>query len=362
MGYRSAVTRLRFVALAGLVAMAPGRATATPSCSMARLRDPCDDVAPPAARSDLTPPPSPWLDEGAPPTWMAPSADDDGGDHRWRSLAVLGGIYATVGTWMYFAWYRDQPRLSGFLVGGDGYFGQETYAGGADKFGHAWANTSLTRGGAELLRWGGWRPRPAAIISASLSWTLFLFVEIKDGFYYQMSPGDMYANTAGALLGVALTEWPALDRLIDFRVEYWPSPEYRSIVNGTFTGNTRVNSVNFAEDYSGHTYFLGLHLGALPHPQALPRWADHALDYVDVGLGFHATKYKPDPPEEPPFMRRQKLFLGVTIDLQHVVDRWLRGRHGGAGKFRTFAHGVLEMASPPFMIVPTLSVDRSPDD
>jgi hypothetical protein len=98
---------------------------------------------------------------------------------------------------MYFAWYYDQPRLSGFAVGGDGYFGENTYAGGADKLGHAWANAALTRGGAELLRWGGWRPGPAALISAGLSWTLFAFVEIKDGYYYQLSPGDMLANTAG---------------------------------------------------------------------------------------------------------------------------------------------------------------------
>ena len=77
-----------------------------------------------------------------------------------------------------------------------------------------------------------------------------------------------------------MTEWPALDRLIDLRVSYWPSPEYRSIVDGTFTGNDRINSVNIAEDYSGQTYFLAFHLGALPRPAATPRWLGGALRHL----------------------------------------------------------------------------------
>jgi|JI10StandDraft_1071094.scaffolds.fasta_scaffold02649_9 hypothetical protein len=342
--------------------LAADDAVAAPRCSLAALHDPCDDATP-APRSDrATPVASPWLAEGPPPPWMAPAIERGPGDHRVGSMAALGGLYASFATWMYFAWYHDQPRLSGFAVGGDGYFGENTYAGGADKLGHAWANLALTRGGAELLRWGGWRSRTASVISASLSWSLFLFVEIKDGYYYQLSPGDMVANTVGAALGAAMTEWPALDRLIDLRVSYWPSPEYRSIVDGTFTGNDRINSVNIAEDYSGQTYFLAVHLGAVPRPAATPRWLGSALDYVDLGVGFHATKYKPDPPDDPPYLRRQRLFLGATIDLQRLVDRGLRGRrHRAARVTGAIGHGVLELLSPPFVILPLASTSRSPD-
>jgi hypothetical protein len=224
----------------------------------------------------------------------------------------------------------------------------------------------LTRGGAELLRWGGWRPRTAAWISAGLSWSLFLYVEIKDGYYYQLSPGDLYTNTAGALLGVAQIEWPALDRLIDFRVAYWPSADYISIIDGSFMGNDRINTVNIAEDYSGATYFLAVHLAAVPRPAGTPRWLGRALDYIDVGVGFQATKYKPDPPDgpdDPPYVRRQRLFLGATIDLQRVVDRALAGRRSRAARVtRKIGHGLLEMLSPPFSIVPLVETSRSPDE
>lgn len=355
------------IVVAALVAMAPARtARATPSCSLTLPGDPCDERAAVGSRSDLDLGPllrSPWLDDGAAPPWMAPGVGPAGAhDQRSGSLVGLGAIYATVATWMYFAWYYDKPPLSHFKIGGDGGFGETTYAGGADKLGHAWANAALTRGGAELLRWGGWRPGHAALISASLSWSLFLFVEIKDGFYYEFSPGDMLANTTGAVLGAVMTHWPKLDRLIDFRISYWPSTEYRAIVSGDFHGSDRVNSVNIAEDYSGQTYFLALHLGAVPRPAATPGWLGTALDYVDVGVGFHATKYKPDPPEQPPYVRRQRLFLGATIDLQRVLDRALGGRRGRAARgTRAIGHGVLEFVSPPGSIVPVLSTSRSPD-
>ncbi len=348
------------VVLAWLAVTAPPAAHAAPSCTLAPRPEPCDDVAARAPSLDLAPR-SPWLDDGS-PVRTAPEVTPEDGDHRVRSLVVLGGIYAAVGSWMYLAWYHDQPRLDGFTVGGDGYFGEDTYAGGADKLGHAWANTALTRGGAEMLRWGGWRRRPAAIISASLSWSLFLVVEIKDGYYYQLSPGDMIGNTAGALLGVALTEWPALDRLLDFRVDYVPSAEYRSIIAGTYTGDQRLNSANFADDYSGQNYFLAAHLAALPRPASLPRWLDAALDYVDVGVGFRTRSYKPDPPDDQPSTRQQSLYVTMTLNLQHLVDRALHGRRGAGGGVRSVLHGLSEMCSLPYSVQPLLGVSRSPDE
>jgi hypothetical protein len=37
-----------------------------------------------------------------------------------------------------------------------------------------------------------------------------------------------------------MTHWPAFG--LSTSVAYWPSAEYRSIVDGTFQGNDRVNS------------------------------------------------------------------------------------------------------------------------
>ena len=73
------------------------------------------------------------------------------GDHKLAAALTLGGIYAGFTTWTYFAWYRKHRPLNEFKWGGDGWLGLQTYAGGADKFRHAWATMSLARLGTEML-------------------------------------------------------------------------------------------------------------------------------------------------------------------------------------------------------------------
>ena len=55
----------------------------------------------------------------------------------------------------------------------------------------------------------------------------------------------LVADVGGAALSALLINQPAIDRLIDFRVDYWPTPEYRD--------GFRDGDVNFAEDYSTRT-------------------------------------------------------------------------------------------------------------
>jgi hypothetical protein len=64
------------------------------------------------------------------------------GDYRALSALGLASAYAGFGFWTWFAWYRERPRLSHWSLGGDGGFGIDTYAGGADKLGHAWSGSN----------------------------------------------------------------------------------------------------------------------------------------------------------------------------------------------------------------------------
>lgn len=263
---------------------------------------------------------------------------------------TLGAIYAGFTTWTYFAWYRKHRPLNEFRVGGDGWFGARTYAGGADKLGHAWAAMSLARAGTELLhQWGGYEKRTSALVSTTLSELLFLGVEVKDGFYYEFSPGDAVGDTVGALAGLALSLWPRLDELFDFRVEYWPSSEYRRQFNG---GN-----VNVAEDYSGETYLFALHLGGI-HALRDHKWGGWTR-FVDVAAGFGTRGYKPDPPSRmlPDYEHRQNLYLGVSLNAQGLFDWLLDGRSAFA---RKLTHGLFEVFNAPFTFVPVLEQSRTP--
>ncbi len=306
--------------------------------------------------------PSPWID-------LAPakvldgksSRDDDNRDHRLASGLVLGSLYAGFWGWAYLAWYRDHPEKDDHDIGKDGWFGVRTYAGGADKLGHAWATMVLARGGTALLDAGGWNRTHAALLSAGLAELLFLGVEWKDYYYYEFSPGDFTFNTLGALTAVALDLSPRLDELIDFRVEYWPSKQYRynltnpdSPCEKRMPGQPSCSRWNIAEDYSGETYLLALHLGAI-RPLREMKYGTWSK-FVDVAVGFETRNYKPPPTLlggptlEDPVIRRQTLFFGVTFNAQGLIDHLLPRQ----STLRKVGHGVLEVITPPWTrIVPS---------
>jgi len=273
----------------------------------------------------------------------------DEGNGKTYSALGLSGFYAALSIWAYFAWYHNTSELPEFEIGGDGSFGKETYAGGADKLGHFWINYALTRTTNHILMAGGWNRLPASIIAASLSWSFFAFVEVKDGFYYELSPGDMVGNTVGAVLGVVMDNVPQLDELIDLRLQYFPSPEYRDrLIND--------GDVDVAEDYSGQTYMLALHLKSLPEITE-PRWMQWAK-YLDVVAGFESRNYKPEPTDEDK-IRRQSLFVGVSLNLQHVLDELVGGPPRSVG--HKIGHTIFEMYSPPYTTLRLGESTRHPD-
>jgi len=297
-----------------------------------------EPVAPVVEHHDPVAAPTPWTDLGTSPISGPISGPSDADvsvvphEHKLAAALALGGLYAGFTTWTYFAWYRKHKPLSQFRFGGDGWLGSRTYAGGADKFGHAWATMSLARAGTELLhQWGGYDKRTSAFVATALSELLFLGVEVKDGFYYEFSFSDATGDTAGALAALALSLWPRLDELFDYRVEYWPSHEYRRQFDG---GN-----VNIAEDYSGETYLLAFHLGGL-HTLRDARWGGWTR-FVDVAVGFGTRGYKPDQPKgEPDYTHRQELSIGLSLNLQGVCDWLFEGRSRPAQKI---GHGMFEV-------------------
>ncbi|CAN5811459.1 hypothetical protein BH11MYX2_BH11MYX2_12310 [soil metagenome] len=270
-------------------------------------------------------------------------------DHKLASKLVVAGLYGTFIAWTYFAWY--QRSFHSFEVGGDGdwklwsnsgWFSKQTYAGGADKMGHTWATMSLGRLGTEVLRMGGHGRWMSALVGNGLSELLFFGVEIGDGFQYTFSKGDFTFNTIGALIGFAQSAWPRVDELFDFRVAYLPSKAYRDRVR-------EKSDLDIAEDYTGQTYLVSVHLGALPglRDWRYGTWAK----FVDASFGFKTRGYKPDPlykidendPDRMDFKHSQTTFFGITLNAQGIVDYLLRdGKHetlrkvGHAG-FEVFA-------------------------
>ena len=82
------------------------------------------------------------------------------------------------------------------------------------------------------------------------------------------------------------------------------------------------------------------------------------LDYIDLGMAFETRNYKPDAP--PDDIMSQKLFLGVTLNLQQVLEAALGDRTSGvARRTHQIGHATFEVLAPPFSILPLASGRRT---
>ena len=248
---------------------------------------------------------------------------------------------------MWFAWYKDKPTLPQWTFGGDGWFSDRTYAGGADKLGHVWSNLALSRLGTELLRQGGWSRWSSSLLASGVCLGAFLLVEVNDGFYTEFSPGDMTSNALGAVTAVAMSNWQALDDAIDFRVEWFPSRAFRN-----------SPSADVAEDYSGQTYLLAYKPRSIAALRAAPMPLDW-LQFINPVLGFGSRNYKPEPASGSVAPREQSMLIGFTLDLQALIDAALPQPAPAARFGRNIGHGLFEVFPPPFSTLPLLTAVHS---
>ncbi len=303
---------------------------------------------------------SPWLDLSPAPVLANHGSDDSKPTHKLAASLTLAGFYAGFGTWTYFAWYRHHKPLGEFKWGGDGnwkiwsdsegWFGSKRYAGGADKLGHAWATYIFGRGGTELLsQWGGVSRLKSTLIGAALAEALFFGVEVKDGFYYEFSYGDFAFNTLGAALSIAMSLSPRLDELFDYRVQYLPSQAYVDQLAG---GN-----LNIAEDYTGETYLVALHLGGI-HTLRDMKYGTWSR-FVDLAVGFGTDGYKPEQPLGfPKYRESQHSYIGISVNAQGFFDWLFENRSPPA---RKITHGVFEVFNLPYGFVPVVDHEALPN-
>ncbi len=251
---------------------------------------------------------------------IAQTESETTSDNSWRgraiSAGILGSIHTAIYTWTYFAWYRPRAKTEELIFLDEGWFGPTTYAGGADKLGHFFANYAFTRGTVSLLEAGGWSRRQSMAASTALTLAFFTVIEFKDGYHegFGFSQQDMVANLAGVGVGALMTEWEALDRAIDIRIQYFPTQEFvDQLVND--------GVVDAAEDYSGQAFVVAHHLGSI----GPLRRSDYFgwTRYLDVVAGYRAVNYKPTP-TEPGNPRQQELYFGLTLNMQEIFNTWSR--------------------------------------
>lgn len=240
-----------------------------------------------------------------------------------NSLIISTGALA-VGAYGMSQWWQD-GFAGQFRTRKEGWLGQGTEYGGADKLGHsffAYATARLMTRGFEAAGNADERARRLGMWSVL---GVMMGVEVLDGYSkkYRFSGEDAVMNIAGVGLAYAMETMPALDRLVDYRLLYKPSPG-----SGYEPGG----------DYSGQTYLLVL------KANGLPPWREHpVMRYVEFAVGYGTRGYEDTPRTDP----RRDLYVGLSLNVSEVLARTVFRGDDRSGRARRAADLLLEFAQVP---------------
>jgi hypothetical protein len=282
------------------------------------------------------PPPVSGSPPAAPPPGTVPLTDNaaapgpEDRNPRWKNAAIIAGIGATVAYYGATSWWKEGFTGS-FETVDEGWFGQDTYAGGADKAGHIY----FTYTGARLLTRAfeavGNDPRRALRLGAWTSLGVMTGVEVIDGFSkeFRFSMEDAVANAAGAAFAVLLEVDPRIDALLDFRLLYQRSEDAK-----------RVGETDPLADYSGQTYLLALKADGIPRLRDLP-----VVRYLELQVGYNTRGYEPN--DGTKIDPHRRIYYGVGINLSRLLSDTVFRCGLGGGKIQRATDTVLEFLEVP---------------
>ena len=188
--------------------------------------------------------------------------------YNWTNV---GGI-ALITTWGVINWDYGQRSPN---TQSEGWFGENTKTGGADKFGHFSMAYGLSHFLADIYQQWGYSFEEAAYKGAVSSFGLMSFMELGDAFStFGFSHEDFIMNSLGSYVGYRIYQNPQLAKTIDFRVEYIPDLDHEDI----FT------------DYEHTKYLIALKFeGFIPSRFILSQ--SNYLKYLEIQWGWYSRGY-----------------------------------------------------------------------
>jgi hypothetical protein len=249
---------------------------------------------------------------------------------RARTYGIYGAAALGLAIYANKFWWGDEGFTSRFRTVDEGWFGQSTADGGADKLGHGMATYAGTRLLARGFEWAGNDDDSALKYAAWSVLGTFTAVEVLDGFTHRwrFSKEDAAMNTIGVGVALLMERNPGLDRLIDLRLHYRRSDD------------PNVKYWDPFGDYSGQTYLMVAKATGVPALREHPFWR-----YFEVAVGYGTRGYhvRPDLPGD----RSRNVYYGISLNLSELLSR--TAFRGSERKSRTqrITDGVLEIYQVP---------------
>lgn len=217
------------------------------------------------------------------------SAEDKNSKLWAVNLTGIGVITAWgVVQWDYFS--RSPQTVS------EGWFGNDTKSGGADKLGHAYSSYVLAHGLSNLYDSWCINKTDAALYGALSSLAIAGYMELGDSFSeFGASKEDMIANIVGVTFGYFTYRNKALADILDFRWEYRPNLDDVS---------------DFTTDYEYSKFLLALKLNGFAFARSNP------LKHIELHAGYYTRGFA-----EPGDMKERNVFIGIGFNLTDLFRR-----------------------------------------
>lgn len=258
-----------------------------------------------------------------------PSLGDEPPNLWRRNTLIIGSGATLVAAYGLSSWWESGFRDS-FETTNEGWFGSD---GGIDKLGHAYSNYATMRLLTPLFEKAD-NDREASVRLATWSTIgIYMGVEILDGFSrsYKFSPEDAIANTAGILLGVALETHADLDAILDFRIDYRPSPE---------------SDFDPFGDYSGQKYLVVAKADGFA-----PLRENQFVRYLEVAVGYGTRGFDTDGEQH------RDAYVGLSLNLSRLLAD---GAYDGRMHSTAFQRGIerlFELVQFPTIVYERRSLD-----
>jgi Predicted periplasmic lipoprotein (DUF2279) len=245
-----------------------------------------------------------------------------------RTRWIVWGTVLSYAAYGYRNWWSEDN--SNFNFANEQWFGEDSYAGGADKLGHTYAAYLSMRLMTKQFQWAGHDHADSLKLGAIVAGSVLAGVEVLDGFTqrFGFSREDLIMNFLGIGLGVLLEARPKWDALIDFRIQYWPSDDAR-----------KLGERDPISDYSGQTYFLVAKASGLPALRSR-----RYIRYFELALGYGSRGYEPD--DGSLLDRERRIYYGISVNLSHLLDNTVF-KQRQSSRTHNILHNVLEYYQVP---------------
>lgn len=212
---------------------------------------------------------------------------------RWETGAAVVGVTA-LGA---YSW--DWGSSKKFKINPEGWFGDDTGSGGADKLGHAFSSYALNNVLTDRLVRKGRSVERAALSAALTTQAIMLYVEVFDGFSndHGFAREDLAMNLLGSGLSYVRAVNPKVRDLVDFRLEYQSSG---------YKGFRPLS------DYAGQKYVMALKLSGVDALRQTP------LRYLELQTGYYARGFS-RAERDVGMQRSRHHFVGVGLNLGELL-------------------------------------------